>query len=272
MCDLRLEDARLVVCTHAHTDHCGQAATHRGAGRLRGVDAPQPRAPGPHGRGSRGGIRTGAWRSPARAACPRSPCAARRPSAASAGSGIAGPIEPDRDLVDGVSVEHRPGRVDRVRDARPRALARLPVPARAAPADLRRPPAGAHLAVLRLRLLARPGGRIPGLAGRRRAARRAPVPGRARAHVRRRARPHQGQPRARGRTSRARAARPWTDSRGAPSSSFPTCTATRSRRRTPTGCCRRCSASSPTCRRSARCSAFPASRSAGLHNLADAHR
>ena len=26
MCGLRLEDARLVVCTHAHSDHCGQAA------------------------------------------------------------------------------------------------------------------------------------------------------------------------------------------------------------------------------------------------------
>ncbi len=25
MCNLRLEDARLVVCTHAHSDHCGQA-------------------------------------------------------------------------------------------------------------------------------------------------------------------------------------------------------------------------------------------------------
>jgi glyoxylase-like metal-dependent hydrolase (beta-lactamase superfamily II) len=27
MCDLRLQDARLVVCTHAHSDHCGQAPT-----------------------------------------------------------------------------------------------------------------------------------------------------------------------------------------------------------------------------------------------------
>jgi glyoxylase-like metal-dependent hydrolase (beta-lactamase superfamily II) len=27
MCNLRLEDARLVVCTHAHSDHCGQAMT-----------------------------------------------------------------------------------------------------------------------------------------------------------------------------------------------------------------------------------------------------
>jgi glyoxylase-like metal-dependent hydrolase (beta-lactamase superfamily II) len=26
MCNLRLEDVRLVVCTHAHSDHCGQAA------------------------------------------------------------------------------------------------------------------------------------------------------------------------------------------------------------------------------------------------------
>ena len=25
MCGLRLEDAKLVVCTHAHSDHCGQA-------------------------------------------------------------------------------------------------------------------------------------------------------------------------------------------------------------------------------------------------------
>jgi glyoxylase-like metal-dependent hydrolase (beta-lactamase superfamily II) len=27
MCNLRLQDARLVVCTHAHSDHCGQAMT-----------------------------------------------------------------------------------------------------------------------------------------------------------------------------------------------------------------------------------------------------
>ena len=27
MCNLRLEDTRLVVCTHAHSDHYGQAAT-----------------------------------------------------------------------------------------------------------------------------------------------------------------------------------------------------------------------------------------------------
>src|SRR6266581_1906134 len=27
MCNLRLEDVRLVICTHAHSDHYGQAAT-----------------------------------------------------------------------------------------------------------------------------------------------------------------------------------------------------------------------------------------------------
>ncbi|HLH15153.1 MAG TPA: MBL fold metallo-hydrolase, partial [Solirubrobacteraceae bacterium] len=27
MCGLRVEQAQLVVCTHAHTDHCGQVAT-----------------------------------------------------------------------------------------------------------------------------------------------------------------------------------------------------------------------------------------------------
>ena len=27
MCNLRIEDVRLVVCTHAHSDHYGQAAT-----------------------------------------------------------------------------------------------------------------------------------------------------------------------------------------------------------------------------------------------------
>ncbi len=39
MCDLRIEQARLVVCTHAHTDHCGQARDDHRARRLRAVDA-----------------------------------------------------------------------------------------------------------------------------------------------------------------------------------------------------------------------------------------
>ena len=68
---------------------------------------------------------------------------------------------------------HRPRHLVGPRDARPRAVARLPLPARAPAADLRRPPARPRLAVLRLRLHARPGRRVPGLARRGRRARRA---------------------------------------------------------------------------------------------------
>ena len=103
------------------------------------------------------------------------------------GFGIAGLVEPDRDLLPGVEIETDLGHLDGLRDARPRAVARLPVPARAPPADLRRPPARPRLALLRLRLHARPGRRVPALARRRRAARRAPVPAGPRPHVHRRA-------------------------------------------------------------------------------------
>ena len=151
-----------------------------------------------HGRGPRGGASRGAWRSRARAACRPSRCGAT-PSERESARDRASPavIEPDRDLLTGVDGRHRPRRVGGLRDAGPRALARLPVPARAAPADLRRPPARAHLAVLRVRLLAGPRRRVPALARRRRAARRAPVPAGPRAHVHRRPRPHRRQPRAR---------------------------------------------------------------------------
>ena len=197
MCNLRLEDARLVVCTHAHSDHCGQAATIVERAGCELWMHPNHEHLNAHGRGPRGGVRTApGGRAPERrargAAAPLRGRARRARTRASPGRS-----SPTATCSTGVTRRHRPRRVDRLRDARPRALARLPVPARAAPADLRRSPARAHLAVLRLRLLARPRRRVPELARRRRAARRAPVPGRARAHVHRRARPHPGQPRAR---------------------------------------------------------------------------
>jgi len=58
MCGLRLEEASLIVCTHAHSDHCGQRADHRRARRLRDLDAPKPRAAEEHGRGPRRRVRT----------------------------------------------------------------------------------------------------------------------------------------------------------------------------------------------------------------------
>ncbi len=128
------------------------------AGRLRAVDAPQPRAHDPDGRGPRGRARAAPGgrppeRRPRGAAAPL-----RRRARRARDPGIAGPVEPDRDLLDGVDVSTDLGEWVGLRDARPRPLARLPVPARAAPADLRRPPARAHLAVLRVRLLADPVG------------------------------------------------------------------------------------------------------------------
>ena len=154
MCNLSLENVRLLVCTHAHSDHYGQAATIVRAGRLRAVDAPQPRAHAPLGRRPRRRDRTPpGGRSPERR--PGGAAAPLRGRARRAGIGD----RRDRRARPGAPARrggrHRPRPVERARDARPRPLARVPVPARAAPVDLRRPPAGTHLAVLRLRLLAR---------------------------------------------------------------------------------------------------------------------
>ena len=105
MCGLRLEDASLVVCTHAHSDHCGQAApileragcelwmhpSHELHERLNVED--------PDAVLARSDLR-----SPARAACPRSRCAATPPNAADRRAGIAGPFEPTATLLDGVVV------------------------------------------------------------------------------------------------------------------------------------------------------------------------
>ena len=55
--NLSLEHVRLLVCTHAHSDHYGQAADDRRPRRLRAVDAPQPRAHDARGAGPRRGAR-----------------------------------------------------------------------------------------------------------------------------------------------------------------------------------------------------------------------
>ena len=105
-------------------------------------------------------------------------------------TGSPGSSSPTATCCPGVEIETDLGRWDGPRDAGPRALARLPVPARAPAADLRRPPARPRLALLRLRLDARPRRRVPALARRRRGARRAPVPVGPRPHVHRRPGPH----------------------------------------------------------------------------------
>ena len=201
--NLSLADVRLLVCTHAHSDHYGQAASvidasgcelwmHPDHAHMRAqVDDPDA-------------LLARRFEVARQSGVPVDPLRAWSQSARERGSGIARLVEPDRELVAGVTVDSELGIVDGRRDPGARALARLPAPARAAPADLRRPSARPCLAVLRLRLDARPRRRVRGLAGPRRGARRAPLPRRPRTHVHRRARPHRRQPRARRRAPGAR--------------------------------------------------------------------
>ena len=145
---LRLEHVRLLVCTHAHADHCGQA--HPIADRA-GCELwvhPNHEHFSAYADDPEAAHAPPASRSRARAACRRTrrTAGARSPPARS---------HPDRDLLPGARRRDRPRHLVGARDARPRAVARLPLPARAAAADLRRPPARPRLAVLRLRLHAR---------------------------------------------------------------------------------------------------------------------
>ncbi len=103
MCHLRLQDTRLVVCTHAHSDHCGQAATiveqvgcelwmhpsHELMTRL--LDDPDAVMARRLEVARQSGV----------------PAAALERYAAERGKpepGVAGPLRPDRDLLTGVSV------------------------------------------------------------------------------------------------------------------------------------------------------------------------
>jgi len=103
MCNLRLEQARLVVCTHAHTDHCGQVATvleragcevwmhpnHEHLNRM--IEDPEAVSARRVEIARQSGV-------------PEEPLRRYAAERSSRGSGIAGPIEPDRDLVAGVSI------------------------------------------------------------------------------------------------------------------------------------------------------------------------
>jgi glyoxylase-like metal-dependent hydrolase (beta-lactamase superfamily II) len=103
MCNLRLQDARLVVCTHAHSDHCGEVPTiveragcevwmhpnHEHLTRM--VEDPDA----VFARRIEVARQSGVPEEPLRR------YAAERGSRA---TGIAGPIVPDRDLISGVTV------------------------------------------------------------------------------------------------------------------------------------------------------------------------
>jgi glyoxylase-like metal-dependent hydrolase (beta-lactamase superfamily II) len=99
--NLRLEQVRLVVCTHAHVDHCGQAAPiaeragcelwiHPAHGHLSAADPEEAFA-----RRLEVGLQTGV---------PEAPLREWLESRRSQGSGLAAPLAPDRELVPGVKV------------------------------------------------------------------------------------------------------------------------------------------------------------------------
>jgi glyoxylase-like metal-dependent hydrolase (beta-lactamase superfamily II) len=103
MCDLSLEDLRLVVCTHAHSDHYGQAATivertgselwmhpnHQHMTRM----AEDPEA-----------VFARRIEVARQSGVPEEPLMRYASQLSSRESGISGVIEPDRDLVNGVSI------------------------------------------------------------------------------------------------------------------------------------------------------------------------
>jgi glyoxylase-like metal-dependent hydrolase (beta-lactamase superfamily II) len=103
MCNLRLEQAQLVVCTHAHTDHCGQAATiveragcelwmhpnHEHLNRM--IEDPEAVFERRVEVARQSGV-------------PEEPLRRYAAERSTRGSGIAGPIVPDRELLAGVSI------------------------------------------------------------------------------------------------------------------------------------------------------------------------
>lgn len=104
MCNLRLEDVRLVVCTHAHSDHYGQAATivertgcelwmhpnHQHMTRM----AEDPDA-----------VLARRLEIARQSGVPEEPLRRYASERRSRESGIAGLVEPDRDLLPGVTID-----------------------------------------------------------------------------------------------------------------------------------------------------------------------
>ncbi|HTE59397.1 MAG TPA: MBL fold metallo-hydrolase [Solirubrobacteraceae bacterium] len=98
---LRLEHVRLLVCTHAHVDHCGQAAAVQARAGCPLWIHPRhehltARSEDPFARTIEVARQSGVPEAPLQAWL-----AARR----GGGTGMSGPLAPDRDLLDGVTVD-----------------------------------------------------------------------------------------------------------------------------------------------------------------------
>jgi glyoxylase-like metal-dependent hydrolase (beta-lactamase superfamily II) len=103
MCNMRLEECRLIVCTHAHTDHCGQAAAiveragcevlihpnHLHLDRM----LTDPEA-----------VLAKRVEIARQSGVPEAPLRRAAQQRSAQGTGISGPLEPHRDLLEGVTV------------------------------------------------------------------------------------------------------------------------------------------------------------------------
>ena len=191
----RLEDVRLLVCTHAHSDHYGLAApiVERAGCELwmhprhqhmtRSMEDPE-RALAQRIEVAR---QSGVPLEPLRQWAEER---RRDPK-----PNIAEVIEPHRELLPGVEVETDHGRwsVHYTPGHAPSHVVLFEP--QSAPAAERRPHPRARVRLLRLRLDAGPRGRVPRRARHGRGPRRPPVPTGARPPVRRRAGAHRGEPR-----------------------------------------------------------------------------
>ncbi|HUH81178.1 MAG TPA: MBL fold metallo-hydrolase [Solirubrobacteraceae bacterium] len=103
MCQLRLEQAQLIVCTHAHTDHCGQAATIARRAGCEVLIHPN------HTHLDRmledpAAVLAKRIEIARQSGVPEEPLRRAAEQRSSQGTGISGPIEPHRDLLEGVIV------------------------------------------------------------------------------------------------------------------------------------------------------------------------
>ena len=202
-----VEDVELVVCTHSHSDHYGLAASiceatgcelwmHPSWEHIRLLaDDPEAALERRLEVARMSGVPLGGAR-----ALPRAQRQSGRPGSTRSTS-------PTATSSPGWRCETDLGAWQVLRDAWPRALARLPAPARAPAADLRRPPARPHRPLLRLRPHPRPGRRISAQPRGGRAARGRPLPARPRQTVPRPGGEDRRGPRARSTSCSTRSAR-----------------------------------------------------------------
>ena len=100
-----IEDVRLLVCTHSHTDHYGLAGADRRGRRLRALDAPGLGARAAARRRPGGGARAADRGRPPERRPARVAGALPRGAQDDDETGIDAIVEPDRELLPGVEVE-----------------------------------------------------------------------------------------------------------------------------------------------------------------------